>query len=227
MEVGFYCEDAGDLFLKEKSVDLFFSQPPYFHCDNSRYGGDISRQMHNKSHDEYLNFFVRLMNHMTYALKDTGSIVLILKNITTSFDIISEIRKNVNIHIDRAFIWNYVDSHFVKNINGDEFAIILHMHKGRPYIDFNKLPESFVIDLPWNLMPDLDKYQDISLVTDAFSDEIAEIFINLFSKPGDVVSDLCAGTGTTCIVADRLGRDYIYNDASSDQATIAKMRLHG
>ena len=43
----------------------------------------------------------------------------------------------------------------------------------------------------------------------AFPKELPAWFIKLFTKPGDIVLDPFAGSGTTCVAAQELGRDYI------------------
>ena len=47
--------------------------------------------------------------------------------------------------------------------------------------------------------------------------------IGKYSKPGDVVADLMAGTGSVLGVAKRMGRETIYNDISKDQLKLAKI----
>jgi site-specific DNA-methyltransferase (adenine-specific) len=43
----------------------------------------------------------------------------------------------------------------------------------------------------------------------AFPEALPEFFIKLFTEPGHLVLDPFCGTGTTCVVADRLGRDSV------------------
>ena len=43
----------------------------------------------------------------------------------------------------------------------------------------------------------------------AFPEALPEFFIKLFSNPGDVVVDPFVGSGTTCVVAERLGRQAV------------------
>ena len=49
--------------------------------------------------------------------------------------------------------------------------------------------------------------------------------INTWSNPGDVVLDPMAGSGTTCIAAQSLGRNYIGVDISSEYCGLARLRL--
>lgn len=227
LELGFYCEDATNDFLPKESVDLFLSHPPYFSTDMQHYGGDLSKQIQNKSQDIYINMYVRSIQNMEKALKHTGSILIILQNNTLSFSVISEIKKNTKLKIDKVIIWNYINSPFIKNISGNEFAIILHLHKGMPFVNRNNTLDNFIIDLPWTFDSDLDKYKDSAFVHDSFPLSLAEKMIRLFTKENDVVADLFAGTGTTCLAAKNNNRKYIYNDVSKDQFAMARIRING
>jgi site-specific DNA-methyltransferase (adenine-specific) len=56
-------------------------------------------------------------------------------------------------------------------------------------------------------------------------EKLLELLINSFSNPGDTVLDLFCGSGTACVVAKRLGRNYIGCDINPDAIKIAKRRL--
>jgi len=58
-----------------------------------------------------------------------------------------------------------------------------------------------------------------------FPEELAERVIKLFSFRGDVVLDPFNGVGTTCVVANRLGRKYIGIDISEEYCKKAEERL--
>jgi adenine-specific DNA methylase len=70
---------------------------------------------------------------------------------------------------------------------------------------------------------ELNAMSHIAFVNDAIPEEICDIMINQFSRPGDVVADLLAGTGTVLKVAKKLNRQIIYNDVSEEQTKLAKM----
>lgn len=59
-----------------------------------------------------------------------------------------------------------------------------------------------------------------------FPDKLAEDLILCFSEPGDLVLDPVCGSGTTCVMARRNGRDYLGVDISEEYCSIAKTRLH-
>lgn len=59
----------------------------------------------------------------------------------------------------------------------------------------------------------------------AFPEELPEWFIKLFTKPGDVVLDPFVGSGTTAIVAKKLGRNYLGIDKEEEYCNIARTLL--
>jgi site-specific DNA-methyltransferase (adenine-specific) len=56
-------------------------------------------------------------------------------------------------------------------------------------------------------------------------EKLSELLIESFTNPGDTVLDLFCGSGTACVVAKRLGRNYIGCDINPDAIKIAKKRL--
>ena len=58
-----------------------------------------------------------------------------------------------------------------------------------------------------------------------FPEKLAEFFILAGTNKGDIVLDPFSGSGTTCVVARRLGRHWIGIDANSDYCDIAHKRM--
>ena len=77
----FYNEDARHKFLDDNSVDLFIVNPPLFvdRIEN-RYGGDMSKQLKEKTLDGYLQAALNITKNLADALKENGSIILFLPN---------------------------------------------------------------------------------------------------------------------------------------------------
>jgi site-specific DNA-methyltransferase (adenine-specific) len=48
-----------------------------------------------------------------------------------------------------------------------------------------------------------------------------------YSKPNDIVADFFLGSGTTCVAAKELGRQYIGFEIDKEFYDIAKKRLNG
>ncbi len=59
----------------------------------------------------------------------------------------------------------------------------------------------------------------------AFPVDLPEFFIKLFTKPGDSVLDPFVGSGTTCVAAKRLGRQWLGIDIERDNVIEARKRL--
>lgn len=60
-----------------------------------------------------------------------------------------------------------------------------------------------------------------------FPEELAERVIRLFSPRGGVVIDPFAGTGTTAVVAKRLGRKWLGIETQAEYTRIARHRTNG
>ncbi len=58
-----------------------------------------------------------------------------------------------------------------------------------------------------------------------FPEKLAEFMIKTFCKPGGAVLDPFCGSGTTCAVAKKLGRQYIGIDIRQSQTDLSKRRL--
>jgi len=56
---------------------------------------------------------------------------------------------------------------------------------------------------------------------------LVEKFVKLTTRPGDVVLDPFAGSGTTCLVSKQLGRHFIGFDLCSDFVEAARQRVQG
>jgi site-specific DNA-methyltransferase (adenine-specific) len=59
----------------------------------------------------------------------------------------------------------------------------------------------------------------------AFPEALPEWFIKLFTKEGDIVLDPFIGSGTTAIVAKRLGRHYVGIDTQQEYCAMAEESL--
>lgn len=58
-----------------------------------------------------------------------------------------------------------------------------------------------------------------------FPDKLAEDIIRCFSKPGDLVLDPMCGSGTTCVVAAKVEREFLGIEISEAYTRIAERRL--
>ena len=58
-----------------------------------------------------------------------------------------------------------------------------------------------------------------------FPDKLAEDLIRCFTEPGAMVLDPMCGSGTSCVVAARHGRDYLGMEISAEYCKLAEQRL--
>jgi DNA modification methylase len=220
-----YNKDAGDVFLDKNSVNLFFMNPPYYESPIEIYGGDPAEHINAaQSNEEYLTRLLPIIKHAEHALAEDGSIFVMLPNDVHNVVLYfrNMVLKETNLKLGKLFIWDFSITPGFDIYDGEKMGIIVHMHKGSPYVKTNFI--KYVLPIPF-VFSNLDKYRHLGFVENALPTEIYDHFIELFSKPGDVVSDLVGGTGGIIISAKNKGRNYIYNDISESQVEIAKARL--
>lgn len=212
----FYNEDARTKFLEDNSVDLFILNPPLFPDKiENRYGGDLSKQLKENSYEGYLRSLIPITQNLAAALKSTGSIIMMMPNTPLFYLYMTTISTQVELYHGRVRIWDW----------NDGIDYVVHLHKGNPYVDAaNDVPYLFNYD--YKCEEQVIKYGNAESVSGATPEKIYEMFIKNYSKEGDVVADIFAGTGTVAKVALENNRKFIYNDASSLQLEIAKARIN-
>ena len=210
----FYNEDARDKFLEDNSVDLFIVNPPLF-VDKieDRYGGDQSKQIKETNTESYLKTIMGITKNLVDALKQTGSIILLMPNTELIFLYIERAIREFGLKLGITKIWDWEIG----------FDYVVHLHKGNPYINetYHSAP---VIKGPAEYESDLAEFSDIGNVSGATWETLYEILVKKHSREGDLVADIFGGTGTIAAVAKKTNRRFIYNDASSVQLQIAKAR---
>ena len=217
----FYCKDAAEVFLEKDSVDLFIGHPPYFMTEPTGNGGDSNLQMQNVENiDEYFYRFFKSVKHMEHALRKNGHIFIALPNSASGLGMISKIEMNTNLKLQTVRIWDYSKSW--DNI-GNHTVVFAHFSRESWNPQGPQGP--FVLTNTWEeALPEIAGYDEYATAGTA-PKAIYNEFITNYSKPGDVVCDLFAGSGTVCLVAMELGRKFIYNDVSEERVIMAKKRI--
>lgn len=234
-----FCESAEKMRdrLQPNSVSLMITSPPY--NVGKEYDNDLTL-------DEYLELLEKVFRETYYILEPGGRACINVANlgrkpyIPLSSYIISLMNK-IGFLMRGEIIWMKA-----KGASGscawgsykmasnpalrDVHEYILVFSKGR--FDRARKGEStiskdaFLRDTLsiWEMRPESAKRVGHPA---PFPEELPERLINLYSYKGDLILDPFMGSGTTCVAAQKNGRDYIGFDINEDYCIIAHKRLSG
>ena len=241
---------AGDMFqvvpcLPEKSVDLIIADPPY----------NLTKQYHGrtfqkKNMDEYRSYTERWLHLVLPLLKDTGSIYiccdwqsslvigqvlmdrLIVRNrITWQREKGRGAKANWKNSMEDIWSATVSDEYTfnLKDVMMRRKVIAPYREKGKPkdWIETSKgnyrdtCPSNFWddISIPFWSMP-----ENTAHPTQKPEKLIAKLIL-ASSRPGELVFDPFLGSGTTSVVAKKLGRKYIGIELNELYCVWAEKRL--
>jgi DNA modification methylase len=221
--------DAMEEILVNESVELIISYPPYLGLDSKRYS-NAEKQINNvKNKKAFIKKLVKLTLNYEKALKDHGSMLLVLPVYDPALlpDYLKAISKKIKMQTNTTFIWSFYNEEMTRGQIFASYCNIVHLSKGKPRHDVDYITKNLnpVFSFKEDTQEVQEKYGKLGNVSDSSPVELAEHLIKMFSKPGDTVADLLGGTGTITIAAENTGRNSVYNDVSSVQLKIAKLRL--
>jgi site-specific DNA-methyltransferase (adenine-specific)/site-specific DNA-methyltransferase (cytosine-N4-specific) len=265
LEPNIYLGDSKELLaeLKDNSVDLIFTSPPYADSRKNTYGG-----IHP---DKYVDWFIPFSSQLLRVLKPTGTFVLNIKEKVVAgerhtyvLDLIRAVREQGWLWTEE-FIWHKKNAYPGKwpNRFRDSWERLIQFNKSK---HFNMYQEAVMVPVgDWaknrlKKLSETDKRRDnakngsgfgknvsnwlerdfvyptnvVHLATEcnnkghsaAFPDELPEWFIKLFTKEGDVVLDPFMGSGTTVVVANKMGRTGIGIEIVNEYYQIASKQLN-
>jgi DNA modification methylase len=223
MNKRYYSEDARTLILAPESVDLFVTHPPYFNHHSERYGNAEGQLQRTSSPNIFVDNLIKVIQNMEAALKPSGTIVIGIPTSEILYKLIAKISTETELKFGKCFFWDFSKMTEIVQHDGVDSNMFLVLYKRTQYINKDYKIESSVIDTPWVITDELEAKKHVAFVNDFIPEEICDMMINRFSKPGDVVADLFAGTGTVLKSAKKLNREIIYNDVSESQTKLAKM----
>lgn len=231
------CGDALEIMpnLPNRCVNLVFTSPPY------NVGIDYGDYDDRKVLDDYISWLGKLFVESWRVLSDGGHIVLNVANTgrqpytPNTHLLCASIHKKGfdDIEMRGEIIWDK------QNITGStkwgswlsanrpslrdrhEYLMIWRKtgnRKGTSTItseEFNLFTESI-----WKVTPEFNRAHP-----SPFPEALAYRVIKLYSFLGEVVLDPCCGSGTTCVVAKKLGRRYIGIDINSEYCKYSENRL--
>jgi len=223
--------------IKDKSIDLVVTSPPYNMNLRIRNGKYCSRQIvkefstkyngfdDNMPIDEFYNLHLKILNE----LLRTSSIVFYNIQIVTGskrafFKIIGELSD----YLKDIIVWdkNYAQPAMAQRVLNRRTELILVFDSG------NAISRQFktanfdrgTLDDIWQIARGKKITGSHSAV---FPEELAKTIIENFSNEGDLVYDPFMGTGTTARMAKTLNRKYIGSEISKEYCDIIHERLGG
>jgi DNA modification methylase len=218
----YYTRDASEPFLAPESVDLFVTHPPYFNAYSDPHGKPEG-QLQNASDREYfVDKIIKIIKHMEIALKPTGTIAIGFPTDENFYKVIAGVARETNLKFGPLFFWDFSETPGIQEIVGEENNIFLNLHKGNQKTNLDYKLDSYALKHPWVLSEDLESHSHLAFIHNSSPEIVYERMIGRYSKEGDVVADLMAGTGSVLGVATKMGRKFVYNDISPDQLEMAK-----
>jgi site-specific DNA-methyltransferase (adenine-specific) len=229
--------------LPERCVDLIFADPPYnLQLQQELYRPNLTRVDavddewdRFESFEAYDQFTTAWLTAARRVLKDTGTLWVIgtYHNIFR----IGKILQDLGFWILNDIIW--VKTNPMPNFRGVRFTnahetlIWAQKHKGKPYTfnyaDLKALNDDLQMRSDWYIPLCTGKERLRVNGEKAHATQKPEALLTRIvlatTKPGDVVLDPFLGTGTTAVVAKRLGRRWIGIERDPQYAALAKQRI--
>ncbi len=202
-----------------ESIDLIYLDPPFFtQQDWTKNGCSFSDKF--KNMEEYIDFMSLRLKELHHILKSSGTIYLHCSYHALHYIIIemNEIFKNYQTTI----IWQRFSGTFgqkSKKIFPEISEYIIVYTKGDKYT-YN-INDGEKITNIWTDIYRLGKSDYPTQKPEALLERI----IKASSNSKDIVLDPFCGSGTTCVVAKKLGRNYIGIDNSEDAVKLSEQRL--
>jgi DNA modification methylase len=237
--------------LEDKSVSLMVTSPPYnidINYGNKWVDGKIVNSKGKKYTDniveeEYRLMLKKVIEETKRVLKDDGQLWFNIKNrynndnMTPPFWIMEYFQ---DMYLKNIIIWNFDWGGSTNKRFCSRYEYVFFFTKHKSNYTFNledvKIPAL-------NYRPDRYKSQlknptdvwKMSLVSGnsqertehpaQYPEELIERIIKAGTNPGDLVLDPFMGSGTTAVVAKKLGRDYVGYETEEEFIKISEKRL--
>jgi modification methylase len=213
----------------DNCVDLVVTSPPY-NTGNKSLGYHPNSKTGDKFYDEYddnisPDAYAEYTHHWIKSCIEKSRYVCwdiqYLSSTQMAFrDTIYDFYPNLK----DIFIWNkQAVSQICKGrmAKGHEFVFLFGKDNNMTF-EYRNFPDN-------NYVPNRQTWYKREAIPEhhaTFPMALPEYFIGNFSKPTDLILDPFCGSGTTCVAAKMLGRNYIGIDISEEYCEIARQRIN-
>jgi len=231
-----YFGDCNEIMdkLERDSVDVILVDPPYNTANKNtkelKGRKSLSKDFGQWDYfgdSEYLRFTEKWISNTVRILRESGNFLIFCK-----LEYVSDIRRiyeSLGLHHHATIIWHKTNP--APQIRKTGFLssceAILWAVKG---FDKNKVPYTFnfksqkemhnFIETPICMGAERTKHPTQK------PEKVINHLLEIFSKSGDTILDSFAGSGTTAIIAKKLGRNSISIENSKEYFEIMKERFH-
>jgi len=234
--------------IPDSSVQVIITSPPYWGLRDYGVKGQIG---YDESYEMYLDRLNRVWKECYRVLKPTGSLWIninkrfIQGNLILFPEDICKKMSEVGFYLKDIIIWYkpvYVPTTGPRNFSDRHEYVLFFTKSKQDYLFMpDKLKQQDYLheggEMPSNVWKIFRKIGNIGRQvrimikerniehTAIFPEELVKRISLLCSKPNDVVLDPFAGSGTTVVVANKLGRQWIGYELNPEYKEIIKWRL--
>jgi len=245
------CVEILNQEIDRGSINLIFADPPYnlsgngLKWEGNKTGGDwymVNEEWDKMTAPEYMKFTRKWIGGCHRALKDNGSIF-----ISCTYHNLSEVMivlKQLEFKINNVIVWQKTNAmpNMTRRVFTHSTEFVVWAVKGKKWI--------FNYEMLKEINPEKQKDGSAKQMRDVWSmplvqgkerirgtdgralhptqkpEEMLKRIILASSNEGDIVLDPFLGSGTTAVVAKKLGRDWIGIEKSKKYVDMAKKRIN-
>lgn len=196
--------------MKDNSVDISFTSPPYNRKRNDKY------EKYDDTLDDYYGFLVKTIDNLLRITKRH-----VIFNIQTNYYNKQDVYKIIGKYADKIqqiFIWeksNPLPANGHNITNSYELFIALGDKPIKSNTTYTKN----------HITTSVNSETTTKIHKAVMKQEVADWFIEKFTREGDIVFDCFAGLGTTMISCIKCNRDCIGIELNKEYIKIAKDRI--
>lgn len=226
------CGDCIELMkqMDSNTVDLIFTSPPYNTGGKGKNKGLYKFYDDNLTDDSYFNL---LRDSMLEAMRICRGLSFFnLSYMTNNKKVLFSVFADLSDYIKELVVWDKMRVQPpIGNILGKRYEFILVL-SSNPKFEINNFRENKASKYTkefgcWisNLIQLSSQRKPVKFHQAVFPTQLPSIFIDIYTKPNNIILDPFCGSGTTCVAAKELGRNYIGIDISEEYCSIARSRL--